>query len=256
MPTPAQLLARLADIARSLERSGHALALIGLGSVGAEIDRLDAYSDLDFFAAVAPGYKQVYLSDLAWLSSICPIAYHFFNTADGCKLLFADGIFCEFAVFEPRELSRATFAKGRVIWKAAGFDEALATPSTPIEPTAPRSVEWLIGEALTNLYVGLGRYRRGEKLSAQRFIQHYAVDRVIELAALIEPAQGGGRDPFAAERRFEQRYPQTARELSQFVPGYDRSAESAAAILSYLEAHFPINSAMAQAIRNLLAEAA
>jgi len=256
MPTPAQLLARLADIARSLERSGHAIALIGLGSVGAEIDRLDAYSDLDFFAVVAPGYKQFYLSDLAWLSSIHPIAYHFFNTADGCKLLFADGVFCEFAVFEPHELSRATFANARVIWQTAEFDEALAAPAASIGSAAPRSVEWLIGETLTNLHVGLGRYRRGEKLSAQRFIQHYAVDRVIELAALMEPAQGGGRDPFAAERRFEQRYPHVARELSRFVPGYDRSVESAAAILAYLEAHFPINAAMAQAIRNLMAEVA
>lgn len=252
MPTPAQLLARLDDIVRSLARSGHALALIGLGSVGAEIDRLDEYSDLDFFVVAAPGYKQFYLSDLAWLGSIRPIAYHFFNTPDGCKLLFDDGIFCEFAVFEPRELSQAAFAKARVIWKTAEFDEAWAVPSRPIGPAAPPSTDWLIGEALTNLYVGLGRYRRGEKLSAQRFIQHYAVDRVIELAASIEEEQAGGRDPFAGERRFEQRFPATARELATFVPGYDRSVEAAAAILTYLETHFAVNPAMAQAIRRLI----
>ena len=45
------LLKRLDDIGQSLERSGHALALIGLGSVGVELDRLDSYSDLDFFAS-------------------------------------------------------------------------------------------------------------------------------------------------------------------------------------------------------------
>jgi hypothetical protein len=48
------LLARLDAIARSLEASGHAEALIGLGSVGLELDRLDEYSDLDFFAIVNP----------------------------------------------------------------------------------------------------------------------------------------------------------------------------------------------------------
>jgi lincosamide nucleotidyltransferase B/F len=41
------LLQRLDEIGSSLERSKHALALIGLGSVGLECDRLDSYSDLD-----------------------------------------------------------------------------------------------------------------------------------------------------------------------------------------------------------------
>ena len=50
-----RLLQRLDEIGRSLERSGHALALIGLGSVGTELDRLDDYADLDFFAIVEDG---------------------------------------------------------------------------------------------------------------------------------------------------------------------------------------------------------
>ena len=88
------LLTRLDDIGRTLEKSGHALALIGLGSVGVEIERLDAYSDLDFFAIVEKGYKRQYLDNLDWLSSLCPVAYSFRNTEDGYKLLFQDGIFC------------------------------------------------------------------------------------------------------------------------------------------------------------------
>ena len=42
---PQSLLKRLDEIGQSLERSGHALALLGLGSVGLELDRLDSYSD-------------------------------------------------------------------------------------------------------------------------------------------------------------------------------------------------------------------
>ena len=98
------LLIRLNEIGRSLEQSDHALALIGLGSVGLELDRLDCYSDLDFFAIVEAGYKHTYLDSLQWLSGVHPIAYSFPNTEDGYKILFADGIFCEFAVFEPAEL--------------------------------------------------------------------------------------------------------------------------------------------------------
>jgi lincosamide nucleotidyltransferase B/F len=61
---PQLLLKRLDEIGRSLEQSGHALALIGLGSVGLEQHRLDVYSDLDFFAIVEPGYKGHYLDNL------------------------------------------------------------------------------------------------------------------------------------------------------------------------------------------------
>src|SRR6476660_9624337 len=88
------LLKRLNEIGHSLERSGHALALIGLGSVGLELDRLDSYSDLDFFVMVEEGYKGAYLNSLEWLSNIHPIAYSFLNTEDGYKVLFEDGIFC------------------------------------------------------------------------------------------------------------------------------------------------------------------
>jgi len=54
---PAALLARLDAIGRALDASGHGMALLGLGSVGLELERLDAYSDLDFFAIVEAGHK-------------------------------------------------------------------------------------------------------------------------------------------------------------------------------------------------------
>ena len=71
-PGPDHLLARLDDIGESLRRSGNALALIGLGSVGLERNRLDRYSDLDFFAIVEPGHKARYIDTLDWLESLTP----------------------------------------------------------------------------------------------------------------------------------------------------------------------------------------
>lgn len=251
MTEPQLLLNRLDEIGQALAQSEHALALIGLGSVGTELDRLDAYSDLDFFAIVEPTYKSRYLQHPDWLYRVHPIAFAFENTADGYKLLYADGIFCEMAVFEPHELMAASFARGRIVWQRADFDAALAEPQ-PRPANKPPTREWLIGEALTNLYVGLGRYRRGEKLSAQRFIQHYAVDRVVELIARVETEVPAYRDVFANERRVEVRYPIETRHLPQMVQGYERSVESAAAILTWLEQHFEINAAMAHAIRQLI----
>jgi hypothetical protein len=248
---PQRLLARLDDIGRSLAQTSQALALIGLGSVGLELDRLDAYSDLDFFAIVRAGQKARFVEHLDWLESIAPVVYAFRNTSDGYKLLFADGIFCEFAVFEPDELAGIPFAPGRIVWKAAEVDETIARPASMPSAPGPRSTEWLLGEALSNLVVGLGRYRRGERLSAARFVQQYAVDRVLELAAQIEAEQPGFRDVFAGERRFEARFPGIATVLPQFVQGYERTPESAAAILIFLERHFAVNPALAAAIRQL-----
>ncbi|MBA3872617.1 MAG: hypothetical protein H0X30_26065 [Anaerolineae bacterium] len=253
MKTPQELLERLNTIGASLQASENALALLGLGSVGTETARLDAYSDLDFFAIVQTGFKARYIDNLDWLSNVQPIAYAFRNTVDGYKMLFDDGIFCEFAVFEPQEMANIPFSAGRIVWKMTDFDESICNPrETP--PASPQTAAFHLGEALTNLYVGMGRYRRGEKLSAARFIQSYAVDHVVQLAAQIESAQPALVDQYNLERRFEQRFPNMAAYLPIFVQGYDHSTESALAILTFLEANFEVNAAIAAQIRELCAE--
>lgn len=245
------LLARLNAIATSLERSGNALALIGLGSVGLETDRLDEYSDLDFFAVVETGHKHEFLDNLTWLSSIHPIAYAYRNTRDGHKVLYQDGVFCEFAVFETPELRQIPFAPGRIVWKKPNVPDTLLAPEPDRYTPADHSIEWLLGEALTNLYAGLSRNGRGERLSAMRCIQVYAVDRLLELSARLETEASAARDIFAFERRYEQRYPNSAPALPVFIQGYARNVESALAILAFLEKHFEVDPAMKRAIEEL-----
>jgi lincosamide nucleotidyltransferase B/F len=245
------LLTRLDEIGHSLERSGHALALIGLGSVGLELDRLDSYSDLDFFVIVEEGYKPYYLNSLKWLSDINPIAYSFLNTEDGYKALFEDGIFCEFAIFEFNELKNTPFAFGRIVWKRAEIPDTVGQPSSIPTSQSKRNTEWLLGEALTNIYVGLNRDQRGEKLSATRFIQGYAVDRLLDLVEYVESAKEVHRDPFVNERRFEGRFPDLAPQVSLWMQGYEKNRESALAILTFLEKNFEINQPIANAIREL-----
>jgi lincosamide nucleotidyltransferase B/F len=245
------LLIRLDQIAQSLSRCEHALAIIGLGSAGLELERLDNHSDLDFFVIVEPGYKSQFIHELDWITSVAPTAYYFQNTADGYKLLYADGVFCEFAVFTLEELAEIPFAPGRMVWKRLEVEDQIAIPRRFSAPRLMQGVNWQVGEALTNLYIGLERWQRGEKLSAARFIQGYALDRVLELVEMVEPPRPGLEDPFTRERRFEQRFPGVTRRLPEFVQGYDRSPESALAILKFLERHFPVNPAIAQAVRAL-----
>jgi hypothetical protein len=210
---------------------------------------MDAYSDLDFFVIVESGYKAPFIESLDWLERPRPIAYRFQNTPDGYKALYDDGIFCEFAVFEPLEMTDIPYASGRVVWHVGGFDETILTPPRRTRPESPS--DWLLGEALTNLYVGLGRLWRGETLSATRFIQGHAVDRVADLTRHIETPAPVYADQFGNERRFERRFPGTTAHLADFLQGYERNVESARAILNWLDQHFEVHPAMKAAITRL-----
>ena len=248
------LLLRLESIAAALRASGHGLALIGLGSVGQDTARLDAWSDLDFFAIVEPGSKAGYIANLDWLAAAHPLAWHFQNTADGHKALMADGVFCEFAVFEPQELDSIPFAPGRVVWKRERIDDAIAVPRKPLPQATPPGEEWIIGEALSCLFVGLQRWHRGEKLSAARFVQGHALDRLLELDTLRHPEASDGADPFNRERRLESRRPSMAAELPLLVPGYDHTPRAALALLDALAARgATLNPAIVARIRELAA---
>jgi lincosamide nucleotidyltransferase B/F len=251
MIEPKDLLQRLEAVGASLANFRGAAALIGMGSVGLELERLDAWSDLDFFVIVENGEKQGFINDLDWLEAVHPVAFAFKNTPDGYKVLFADGIFCEFAVFEPQEIHAVAYSPGRVVWSRSQEFKQFAVPSLEPPLLELPSQDWLLGEALTNLLVGLLRLKRGEKLSAARFIQQYAVDRVVDLVPYFETEQPFRQDPFARERRFEQRFPALAGVLPDFIQGYERSAQSALAILEFLQDHFLVNAVLAAKIKQL-----
>jgi hypothetical protein len=87
---PERLVQRLDDLGAALARRGDAIALIGLGSVGVDLDRLDDHSDLDFFVIVEDAARQRYLHSIDWLEELSPVAFSFANTVDGRKVLFAD----------------------------------------------------------------------------------------------------------------------------------------------------------------------
>jgi hypothetical protein len=250
MSVPRLLLRRLEELGDVLSRRRDAIALIALGSVGVDLDRLDDHSDLDFFVIVDPIAKQRYIDSIDWLEELGPVQFSFPNTPDGRKVLFADGVFAEYAVFTPAELSEAPFSRGRVVWQRDDAPAGLAVPRRVEQ--APRSdLDHHVNEALTNLYVGLQREARGEELSATRLIQSYAVDRVILVQELLDGDPGPRQDEFAIERGVERRFPAESLPLAELVPGYGRNRQAALAILEWLEARVIVDSALAAAVREL-----
>jgi hypothetical protein len=203
--TPDRLLAGLDAIGESLSRDHQALALLALGSCGLEVARLDPYSDLDFFVIVEEAAKARFIADLSWLTTGSERLFAHRNTRDGWKTLDADGVFCEFAVFYPGELAQIPFAEGRVVWARHGFDISILQPATA---SSKVDLAWTCDEALTNILIGLKRYLRGEKLSAQRMISGHAADLVCQSLAA-----GNQGDRFNPWRRIEQAKADYAVEL-------------------------------------------
>jgi hypothetical protein len=243
--SPDILLERLDAIAQGLAARGDAIALLAVGSVGRDLDRLDEHSDLDFFVIVDDDAKERYLESIDWLEQAAPTVYDFRNTVDGRKVLFDDDVYAEYAVFTLAEVERAAFMPGRVVWERPGAPDGLGELGA-LPAAVHRTPEFHVGEALTNLYVGLHRDARGEVLSAMRLIQVYAVDRLLAFLDLVEKTKP--QDAFAVERGAEQR---VALPLPQMAQGYERNRESALAILEWLESHAVVNPVLAERVRAL-----
>lgn len=245
-----EMLNRMDLIGQSLAASGNGLALIGLGSVGQDTARADEYSNLDFLAVVEPGHKHRYLQQLDWLDNVAPVCWVFHHNNDGCKLWFDDALYCEFAVLEPHELPQAAFASGRVIWKRGEFTNTASLPQQCVPEMPAHNLEWVVGEVLSHLHVGLRRYLRGEKLSAFRMVQVSAMERVLELIERrIDPVAQISRDAFWIDRRFERRYPDFAPLFNGMLSGYANTPHAAECILHFLDEHWPVPEKIVQAVK-------
>lgn len=243
-----KLLSRLEEICQSVRKTDLAKALIGFGSV-AELNRIDKFSDLDFIVVANRGKKWELINNVEWLTSISPINYIHQSTKDSFKLIYKDGVYCDFGILEEYELKQIPHDKGRIIWSNEKFDCSVILP-THNNRNDKVDAKWEIGEALFDLYIGLCRYARGEKLSAARLIQNKALDHVLICSDILSLQESQCRDPFLNERRYEKRYPSLSINLPKMIQGYEKSPESALAILSYIDTNFDINQNMKRIIFN------
>jgi hypothetical protein len=205
---------------------------------------------MDFFVIVDDGAKQRYLDSIDWLEALCPVEFSFENSVDGRKVLFSDGLFAEYAVFTVEELRGASFPPGRLVWARGDAPAGLERPGRLPGPSPYDYPEYHVNEAVTNLYVGLHREARGERLAAMRLIQVHAVDRLLNYLELTTPGRAR-QDPFAVERGAEKRFGPEVLPLSDIVLGYGRNREAALAMLDWLEARVEVDPTLASEIRRL-----
>lgn len=247
MTDRAAILCRLDQIRDHVRNDPDVEALLGFGSV-AEPDRLDDYSDLDLLVVAATGRKSELVDRAAGFPALAPVALRYRHTPDGWKILYEDGVLCDFGIAYAHELPGFPHSAGRVLWGRGGFDEALASATVP---ETGIDIDREVNEILISLYVGLLRFRRGEKLAGCFEVQHRAVSRLVAVIRAASP----GSDPFQPDRRFELDCPTFSRELASIMQGYEHTPESALTILRVARRFANVPAAFDRMIEQLASEA-
>ena len=234
MNLPESLLDRMNEIINVLKDLDYVLAVIGLGSTGNNQKRLDKYSDLDFFIIVEQNKKEYLLTNLYWLESVQKLKYIFRNTIDGYKALFNDNIFIEFSIFSIKEFTNISYKDAKILWQNSSIKNQIPIENKKHELNT--NIEWITGELITNLYIGLMRFFRGEKLSAYKFVNSYAIDRLVELIRVKDPRKSQEElDTFALERRFEFDYPEYSVVFKSLLLSYDETPKACKDILQLVK---------------------
>lgn len=232
---------RFQEIINRNKSQQHVIAFIGLGSMH-HIERLDAYSDIDFFMIVKEGYKDTYLKQVDWLE-VAPIAWWYQETKDGLKVIYEDHMFLEFAVFTLEELKTIPFEKGTVYYKNDDIIDEVLLPSV----SRPKIQEerYTINTWLSNLFIGLLREKRGEKVAAFLMIQVYASHHMLSLL------RNNQDDPFVVERRIEKHLNLNYQKL---YPGYDGNIISVKYQLEIMKQTFSLPQTFLNIINTYLEE--
>jgi hypothetical protein len=206
------------NLKERLQRDSLVIGLVAVGSMAEQDYSPDQWSDHDFFVVVSSGTQETFRSDLSWLPHSESIIFRFRETAHGVKVLYDTGHLLEFAVFDLNELHLAKVNRYRILIDKGGIESHLQEIVTETarwnESQAPDD-EYLLGQFLTNVLVGVNRYLRGEKLSGQFFLKNSAIRHLVILLSKHLPSENrnllDNLDPF---RRFERAYPEIGANLN------------------------------------------
>jgi hypothetical protein len=214
--------ARLEAVARGDDR---VLGLVLLGS-GADPSRIDEWSDHDFALIVSPEAVAAFRGSVGWIPDAPDLAVLGREWHDGFKGIFDDGRVIEFAVTDLASLRTFPMAVARVVFDRTG-DVSTAVDAA-IGSTSTRGTSGPAGLAaamLTEILVGVGRLRRGERLSGADVIRSGAALSFVDLWLAVRRPGDRHPDPFNGWRRIESVDAAVTAGLEQLLA---QDAESAA----------------------------
>lgn len=183
--------------------------IIGLVLVGstAETERVDEWSDHDFFVITQSGEQEPLRRDLSWLPNSESIAFWFRETEHGLKVVYNSGDVLEFAIFDCDELRGCMVNHHRLAYGDENVLQALSTAKD-------RLPEVVVGDDLADfrhflsvLVIQVGRARRGELLTAGQGIRGTAAMALLKVLTRRLPHDQRS-DRLDVSRRFEFAHPE------------------------------------------------
>ena len=198
------------------------LGIALLGS-GADRSRIDEWSDHDLLVLAVPEAVEGLRSDLSWLPDADRLAAVGHEWHDGIKALFTDGRVLELGIADPEGLRSFPLASALVVYDAGPLTDGLAAARAGTRTRELNRAADAAAVLLVELVVGVGRVRRGERLSGGQVIR---AEAALTLADLIVSRSGRPHpDPFDGWRRLETVEPEAAARLDAIL---SRPAEDAA----------------------------
>jgi hypothetical protein len=218
MHNKAEFLEYSDALAASAEQHADVLGLVLVGSA-ADTDRVDEWSDHDFFLIVKVGVGEDMRHDLSWLPNHEDVVIVARETAHGLKVVYRNGHVLEFAVFEDPELELASVNYWAVpVDKTNITLRVQALEAKTHESPFEEEKEW--GLFLALILIAVGRARRGEVLIAGQAIRSYYLKHVLGFVRdRRKPAVGteGLEDNLDRFRRFEKQYPTEAARIESIL---------------------------------------
>ncbi|MCA9929712.1 MAG: hypothetical protein KC419_14595 [Anaerolineales bacterium] len=205
-------------LTNNLNNHPDVLGLVACGSMADQDYRPDPWSDHDFFVIVKTGTQSQFKQDLSWLPYADQIVLSFQETEHGMKVLYRFGHLLEFAVFAEEDLDVVRLNRFATLIDKAAVDQVMTERAreTAVSAAAnPTSDHSLLGQFLANIFVGVGRYARGEQISGRIFVNTYAVGHLLKLLTRhFDAPEKSVLDNLDPYRRFERVYPEIGRQLN------------------------------------------
>ncbi len=226
--TSQSTLARFIEYSESLTNSciQHP-KIIGLVLVGstAETERVDEWSDHDFFVITKSGEQEPLRRELSWLPKSESIAFWFRETEHGLKVVYNSGEVLEFAIFDCDELRGCMVNHHRL---AYGNEEVVQALSTAKD----RLPDVVIGDDLADfrhflsvLVIQVGRARRGELITAGQGIRGTATTALLKVLTRRLP-HDQQLDRLDVSRRFEFAHPEIGSAIADALAQHPEDAAS------------------------------
>jgi predicted nucleotidyltransferase len=228
------------QLIHNLNKEESVLGLVAVGSMARQDHQPDEWSDHDFWVITHPGAQERFRREYDWLPRRGEITWAFQETEHGVKVIYQDGHLLEFAVFDTEELKIARINRYRVLLDRAQINAQMAEVAAQTEAQAVSGSDTFhAGQFLTNLLVGIGRYWRGEKLSAHKFVKINAIHHLVTLLNRhAESAQHTLADNIDPTRRFESTHPHLGTELEMIL--LKPIPEAAQGLLALMQHELPV----------------